>query len=275
MQKFFLILLCALTACHSTKRLGKHTIETPVQDSILHTVDVQDTGMNVFSLQQKLIDSLDSCWPSFTTADARIKLSYTDQNQAADLSAHIVMVKDSLTWISVTGPFNFEVMRLLVVNDTVQVIDRFHKTYLIRPFSYLATVTGIPFTHHSFQSVLLGKPFITDSAVTGVQRYENDLYSVILSGHYSSAQLYLKGNEKQPVQAVFTDSASMRTVSFQYGDYSSTGTGKMPFTCTANVKSYLNLPETLLMETYWTVKEITWNKPVEYLFVKPENYSQQ
>lgn len=275
MQKTWLIWICVLAACHSTKRLGKHAIETPVQDSTLHAVDVQDTAMHALATYQKLVDSLDSRWPSFTTADARIKLSYTDQNQAADLSAHIVMIKDSITWINVTGPFNFEVMRLLAVNDTVKVIDRLHKTYLVRPFSYLAEISGIPFTHHSFQSVLLGKPFINDSVVTQVQHYENDLYSIVLSGPGSAAQLYLKADEKQPGQSVFTDSARMRTVSFKYEDYRSTGNGKFPFECTANVTNYANLPATLLMEIFWTVKEIAFNRPVEYLFNQPENYTQQ
>lgn len=265
----------AITACHSTKRLGKHTIETHATDSILTAMEVHDTAMNAFATQQKIIDSLDSRWPPFQFLDARIKMSYTDQKQAADLNAHVVMIKDSLTWINVTGPFNFEVMRLLIVNDTVQIIDRLHKTYLKRPFSYLTTISGIPFTHHSFQSVLLGKPFIADSMISQVNYYENDRSTFLLKGMDRSSLLYFNGDAKQPEKAVFIDSVGKKTISFQFDNYTSTSNGILPFDCTLNLMTDEKNPPELMLELFWTVKELIWNRPVEYLFVIPENYTQQ
>ncbi len=267
--------MLALTACHSTKRLGKHTIDTPTADSILSAIEIHDTAMNVFAAQQKNIDNLDSRWPSFHSLDARIKMSYTDQKQAADLNAHVVIIQDSLTWMNVTGPFNFEVMRLLIVNDTVQIIDRLHKTYLIKPINYLTKISGIPFTHHSFQSVLLGKPFIIDSIINQVKYFENDISTYLLKGIGHSSVLYFKANAKQPEKSVFTDSIGKKTINFQFENYTSTGGGILPFDCTINLITDEKNPPELMMELFWTVKELIWDMPVEYLFVIPENYTQQ
>ncbi len=275
MKKVIGILIMAITACHSTKRLGKHTIETPTTEGILTAIEAHDTAMNVYAAQQNIIDSLDSRWPSFHSVDARIKMSYTDQKQAADLNAHVVMIADSLTWINVTGPFNFEVMRLLIVNDSVQIIDRLHKSYLKRPFAYLTTMSGIPFTHHSFQSVLLGKPFITDSIVSQVKYFENNISTFLLTGIARSSLLYFEENKKQPEKSIFIDSLGKKTISFQYENYASGGDGTIPFECTINLMSDQKNPPELMMELFWSVKEINWNHPVEYLFVIPENYTQQ
>ena len=72
-----------------------------------------------------------------------------------DLSGQIRMRKDSLVWLSVTGPLGVEVLRAKVSNDSVWVVNRMEKTYLSEPMDTVASQLGMPLSLPLIQTLLL------------------------------------------------------------------------------------------------------------------------
>ena len=59
-----------------------------------------------------------------------------------DLSGQLRMRKDSIVWMSVTATMGVEVLRAKISNDSVWVINRMEKTYLVEPIDSLAQQLG-------------------------------------------------------------------------------------------------------------------------------------
>ena len=75
----------------------------------------------------------------------------------------IKMKKDSVIWISITGPLNIEGARILVTPDSVKIINKLEGTLQLSSIAHLQQITKLPLTFNDFQSILLGKPILNNS----------------------------------------------------------------------------------------------------------------
>jgi hypothetical protein len=265
-----LLIFCA---CHSSKRLGKNEFPKP-QESVVHVIDIQDTAASTYVLEQRRLDTLDSLRPKFHTFEAKARLTYTDKQQAADLSAHLVMVKDSLTWLQISGPLGFELMRILLVNDTISIIDRLHKTVMVRHISYLTTITGVLLTHSNFQQIFIGKPVLADNKIQKIIQTADSLTGIQMTAEGVTSITFFDNANSLPVQSDYLNDNRRLRIIFQYDDFRMLNRGSLPYEYGVNVLNQLENKEELVMELFWNYKSVMVNQPVEYLFVVPDNYTQ-
>jgi len=72
-----------------------------------------------------------------------------------DLSGQIRMRKDSIVWLSVTATMGMEVLRAKVSNDSIWILNRLEKTYLVEPLDIVSAQFGIPLSLPLVQTLLL------------------------------------------------------------------------------------------------------------------------
>ena len=72
-----------------------------------------------------------------------------------DLSGQLRMRKDSIVWFSVTATMGMEVLRAKFSNDSVWIVNRLEKTYLVEPFDTVSAQLGIPLSLQWIQTLLL------------------------------------------------------------------------------------------------------------------------
>lgn len=72
-----------------------------------------------------------------------------------DLSGQIRMRKDSIVWLNVTATMGVEVLRAKISNDSVWLLNRLEKTYLVEPLDSVSAQLGIPLTLPLVQILLL------------------------------------------------------------------------------------------------------------------------
>lgn len=93
---------------------------------------------------------------AFEWMTANLDIQAEGNGQSFDnLSGQIRMRKDSLVWLSVTGPLGVEVLRAKVSNDSVWVVNRMEKTYLSEPMDTVASQFGMPLSLPLIQTLLL------------------------------------------------------------------------------------------------------------------------
>ncbi len=96
-------------------------------------------------------------------ATARYDLRLERNNESLEGDLSIRMKRDSILWFSVRAVMGIQILKGVMVNDTLKVLDLYKKNYYELPKSTLAKMLGIPFGLHEFQQLFLGQSF-TDSA---------------------------------------------------------------------------------------------------------------
>ena len=164
---FFATIIFLLGSCRSTKNIqtaiAKKDTATTV---VVAKLPVDHSGEDSISFIRESYKRINGNRISFTTFSAKIDVDYTDADgKKFDVNAHIRMYKDSVIWVSVTGPLGIEGLRAYITQDSVKVLDKQKKEYIARSVSYLQEITALPLDLTSLQDLLLGNPVFLDSNI--------------------------------------------------------------------------------------------------------------
>lgn len=85
------------------------------------------------------------------------------------------MFKDSIIWVSVTGPLGIEGLRAYITKDSVKMLDKQKKEYITRSVSYLQEITELPLDLTSLQDLLIGNPVFLDSNIVSYSKTANTI----------------------------------------------------------------------------------------------------
>lgn len=68
--------------------------------------------------------------------------------------------QDSVIWISASGPFGIEIIRVQLTPDSIYFINRINKTYFIKPSSHIKDFIKSDLTFYDFQDIITANPRI-------------------------------------------------------------------------------------------------------------------
>ena len=106
-------------------------------------------------LEKKLNNQkLDAEWYS-----SKAKISFQDQNQSVKFSTTIRMRKDSVIWMNVKK-LGVEAARIQITKDSIYIINRLDKNYIISDFKYIEDRYSLPANFTTLQDLLLGNPVV-------------------------------------------------------------------------------------------------------------------
>lgn len=89
------------------------------------------------------------------TANLSIQAERYGEPVGNDLSGQLRMRRDSIVWLSVTAAMGVEVMRVKMSTDSVWLLNRLDKTYLVEPLEAVSSLSGLPVSLPWVQSLLL------------------------------------------------------------------------------------------------------------------------
>ena len=136
-------------------------------DSLMHKISDNQTGYKSFS--------------------GRAKLAFDDGKSEQDFQASMRMKKDSLVWMSITGPMNVEGARVLISPDTFQLMNKVNGDYEGHGFSYLNNWLLFPVSFDMLQQIIAGEKLdIREKASTAV--YQDSTFVI----YYESDKLLEK-----------------------------------------------------------------------------------
>ncbi len=112
----------------------------------------------------------------------KIRVLYKNKN----FTAHFRMKKDSVIWISMTGPFSIEGARILITKDRVQIINRLNGTYYDEPLSFIENFLPLNVNFQMLEQLILGN-FI-EKAIKK-QKIETKAQNYIVKGEVENFNL--------------------------------------------------------------------------------------
>lgn len=114
----------------------------------------------------------------YTSFSAKFSATYERNNKKTNISGIIRISKDSLIWSMITPVLGIEVARISISLDTVKVINRIDKSYLINDFSFINTMLNRNLDYDMLQSLITGNDFSVYDNSSFKASIDNKIYKL-------------------------------------------------------------------------------------------------
>lgn len=165
-----------------------------------------------FLLKKLNNQQLDAEWYS-----SKAKITYRDQQQGIKFSASIRMRKDSVIWMNVKK-LGVEAARIQITKDSIYIINRLDKNYIISDFKYIEDRYSLPANFETLQNLLLGNPVIITADNKTADTKELN-YILKANNDQIKNEYWLDGATFLLTQMSFDEQEQKRNLSVQQSGY--------------------------------------------------------
>ncbi|MEY3238183.1 MAG: hypothetical protein RI883_2284 [Bacteroidota bacterium] len=138
------------------------------------------------------MDSLSHIKPTFFYT--KIATEFSDTNRNVSFKTSIRMVKDSAINTTITYA-KIPIINSIITTDTVKVVNKRDKCYIIQSLGYIKDNFGIDFNYRNLEELILGMPLDYDTTQKYFQIH--DPYNYIISSHKKREMKRLDRNGRQ------------------------------------------------------------------------------
>lgn len=264
MQLFKLILMIGIvlfTSCRSTKNIQsaiakKDNVEV-VRDEHADSMAFINDTYEKFTKNKLDVSSF----------SAKINADYiSGDGKKYQVSIFLRMKKDSAIWISVNGALGVEGMRVLILNDSVRILNKLDREYHVRSMDYLQELTALPFNLQSMQDLILGNPVFIDSNFVSYATEGNNI-SLLNYGKWFRHLLTLD-NEFRLGSSKLDDVDVLRnrTCLLSYKEYDNTKGINF------SINRVVSVSEKSKLDIILNFKQYEFNELLTFPFNVPKNY---
>ena len=185
------------------------------------------------------------------------KAQIVQKEQDITLSIHIKNRKDSIIWLSASGPFGIEIIRAQLTPDSIYFVNRITKTYLVKPASQLKEFIKSELSFYDLQDIITANPKILKKDYK-LELRATDFYLAADSSSYSVTSNYRIQNAK------FVD--HKMNLEFSLEDYQETD--NFPRKFALKVEAEESFDATI------NYSKVEFNKPQKIVFEIPDSYDE-
>jgi len=266
MQKIFLAIIVfglIVSGCHTAKQaqhVVRDSVSTSSPEAILKPVD--STAILKEQLANKINTPLD-----FTTFYAKAKADFSSPQASGNATVYIKMKKDSVIWISITGPLNIEGVRVLVTPDSVKIINKLESTVQLSSIAHLQQITKLPLTFSDFQNIILGRPIVANADL-GFKIDKDSIIATTANEVLRYIYAFTKNNLLLGQSNLQTqNNTSVTGANIFYSDYQKVN--DMDFANSRDITITGSSPARLQLN----FKEYNFNQPQSFVFTISKNYT--
>ncbi len=214
----------------------------------------------------------------------KASVEYTgSNNESESFDVNLRVRKDSAIWISITPLLGIEAARVLVTRDSMQILDRVHKTYSVYNYDYLDSLLKTRLNFEIIQAIIIGNyfPYLKNEKLKSV--YEDDSTTILSTLNKRKLKRALEDKDpNKPVIQDFwingnyrimksriQDDKLNRSLEATYSNFTETTSGLIPNKILVTVVS--SKPSTILVE----YSKITVDAPSTLPFSVPEKYERK
>lgn len=252
-----------LASCRSTRK-----IQTAIskKDTSSVVVPVNSSGEDTAAVIRAQFSSLAAQKIQFNTFNAKIDVDYVGgDGKKENVNANLRMQKDSIIWLSITGPFGIEGLRAIITTDSIHIINKLEKQYTARPLEFLQDVSGLPLELSSLQDLLAGNPVFFDSTIVSFSRNGNNI-SLLSVGPWFKNLVTLTEGVMTHSKMDDVDISHNRTCELTYDDYE-TKKGQNFAT-----RRRIIVSEKTKLDIKLNFKSYSFNETLSFPFSVPRNY---
>lgn len=266
------LLAVFLFSC-SASRKAQH-IQKKLQQNDSSRVVRVTPGMQSEELDSlhRVLEGLDKQRISqFSTLKAKVKLDYSTEDQSANATASIRLQKDSVIWVSLTGPFAIEGFRIMIRPDSLVLMDKLKHTVTRRPIAYLEQIARMPISFQDMQNIILGNPLFTKGEVRSYRHNHNRWFAALQGKIFKSFiavvsnphKLLLKSNKIEQ-----DENGAKRSCGLNYSNYETVDGVQMA------MDRKIKLQDKKTTDIKLQFKEVLFNQHLSFPFSIPKSYKE-
>lgn len=253
-----------LFSCKSTRTI-QSAINTRVDSTAIVLAAARADSIEFIKDQY---DSLLSQRIDYNSFSGKIDLDYEESDgKKLNVNAQVRIKRDSVIWLSLTAIFGIEGVRACITPDSVKLMNKQDKTYLVRPISYLQELTSLPLDLRSLQDLLVGNPVFLDS---NFQQYSRGSGLISLQGNNDLFRKLLTIGESDKLMSSYKlddlNASRPRTSYLTYSDYENKLGSWFARRRTVQVS------EKKIFLVRLNYKQYAFNETLSFPFVVPKNY---
>lgn len=213
--------------------------------------------------------------PSFTNVFLKADCELISNNNSTNFNANIIIIHDSVIWISATAIAGIEAFRILCTLDSVKIIDRLNKEYYTFTYQDINNKMGVCVNFNLLEALITGKDFNSFKKEI-LQKNIDSTYS-----NYTISQIIDIRNDEnchflQKIKLSSTTNKILQneinyfdqgnlTVVFNYDEYISQDSLFIPQKINIDIKTL----ESIISQITMNIKQIKINQTVATPFSKP------
>ena len=176
------------------------------------------------------IDAIKAQQLNYNTFSAKANAELSIDGDNNDVTLNIRIARDKKIWVSVikTVLIDIDLARVLITPDSIFLVNKWEKTYVRKPFSFIHTYGGKQFNYKTLESLLVGNalPEILNDKSTAIQK---DNSNTILSGSLQNVVYkLLLGVDMRVAQLNLSNPAEAQTLQVNDKEFIQVGNKTVP-----------------------------------------------
>lgn len=228
---------------------------------------------------KELLETLDSlALVKPKTFYSKLSVDYKDTTREISFKTSLKIVSDSAVNAIITYA-KIPIVTTMITKDTIKVVNRRDKCYVIQTLNYIKENFGIEFTYNNIEELFLGRPL--DYKVDQKYFVINDPYRYQISSHRKREKkryerkakediiinYFLTNDAKELRKTTITSPSDTTEISVDYLSFQLDKSIKVPENVLIQIKTPRNRIYVRL-----EYEKIEINEPQELIIVIPENY---
>ncbi|MDI6832490.1 MAG: DUF4292 domain-containing protein [Bacteroidales bacterium] len=213
--------------------------------------------------------------PSFTNVFLKADCELISNNNSTNFNANIIIIHDSVIWISATAIAGIEAFRILCTIDSIKIIDRLNKEYYASTYQEINNKMGICINFNLLEALITAKESkslqkeilqknidstYSDYTISQIIDITNDE-----SCHFlQKIKLSSMSNRILQNEINYLDKGTL-TVVFNYDEYISQDSLFIPQKINIDIKTL----EGIISQIIMNIKQIKINQTIATPFSKP------
>ena len=255
-----LTLLFVGTGCSSKKKMTKTTLREFTASHL--SKEVQNNEFDFDSFQAKMNLRVETADKSFST------------------KGQLRMQKDSIIWTSISAPLGVEVLRMMVTPDSVFMLNRNDKTYLIENIRVFSDISPMITTIDFIQAVLVGNDINLRESDNYKISTKDGQYNLLISNELKKSIKQSDDDWKVMLRDIWIDpqlfkitkyyikeyADSKRKIELEYSDFEEVNGKYIP------TKISIDIHGDFYLKADITYSNIIVGDNIEFIFNVPKKY---
>lgn len=175
MRLFSIVLVIfSLTSCHVHKKsqinVQDSTVTPPIQKTETFSKDTnkEEGPVSHFSIE----NATNPLRLDFQSAEMTGDMVLENTTDRYNFAFNIRILKDSIIWMQLKK-FGLEGARILINKDSMYVIDRIHRSYMIKSWQEIQTQMNAPVDFNILYELIAGNPYYMEMGKDSIRSTEN------------------------------------------------------------------------------------------------------
>lgn len=234
------------------------------------------SGTEIMKTEEAFFSSVLEQTFRFNTLSARMKLDFSGMQNEFSSRVQLKMVYNDRLQLSIQPFLGIEMFRIEMTNDSIKILDRMSKRYVVDNYENLKKELDIEFSFQNLQALFTNQLFIPGERNVSRRDFrrfrmttENHLAELKLKDRNGLFYTFTADSEERLLSTLIESRPHNRVLTWNYSNFQTTGRQRFPMKMTVHLSSGEKTQGAATL-TYST-PEI--NNPMTLDFTIPSGYS--